>query len=70
MPFTDGAVREVFEEADGRQYVMDGRERVYGLWVVPDEPAVADGLQKGETQPLAGRDRRPPEPHGPGRRPT
>jgi hypothetical protein len=38
IPFTDGTRRAVFEEADGRQYVLDGREKVYRVWVLVDEP--------------------------------
>ncbi len=38
IPFTDGTHREVYQEPDGRQYVLDGREKVYGVWVLPDEP--------------------------------
>ena len=43
--FADGATRDVYEDADGRQWVAgyDG-ERVYGVWLVPgDEPLVVDG---------------------------
>jgi hypothetical protein len=41
-PFVDGATRDVYEDADGRQWVVgnDG-ERVYGAWLLPaDEPLV------------------------------
>jgi hypothetical protein len=32
--FTDGIQRDVYEDADGRQYVIDGDgERVYGQWL-------------------------------------
>jgi hypothetical protein len=42
--FTDGTTRPVFEAPDGRQYVEDGGERVYGTWVPPsDEPAIVTG---------------------------
>jgi hypothetical protein len=42
VPFTDGAEREVYEDADGRQYVLDDDGgRVYGVWVMPaDEPVL------------------------------
>jgi hypothetical protein len=40
-PFTDGAGRDVYEDADGRQYVLDGAQWVYGVWLPPaDEPVV------------------------------
>jgi hypothetical protein len=41
VPFEDGAERDVFEDADGRQYVRgyDG-EPVYGVWLPPVEEAV------------------------------
>jgi hypothetical protein len=43
-PFTDGFYRDVYEDAEGRQYVWDlDGERVYGQWLPPaDEPAVTD----------------------------
>jgi hypothetical protein len=43
---TDGLERDVHEDAQGRQYVLDGNgERVYGQWLYPaDEPhVVAEG---------------------------
>ena len=40
---TDGAYRPVREEPDRRQYVLDGREKVYGLWILPDEPVEVQG---------------------------
>jgi hypothetical protein len=45
VPFVDGVTRDVYEDADGRQWVAgyDG-ERVYGVWLMPaDEPAVDAG---------------------------
>jgi hypothetical protein len=45
VPFTDGVTRDVYEDADGRQWVVghDG-ERVYGVWVMPaDEPVAVSG---------------------------
>ena len=46
--FTDGLQRDVYEDAAGRQYVVDGDGvRVYGQWLWPaDEPFVV---------PVAGR---------------
>ena len=40
VPSADGVSRDVYEDADGRQWVAgyDG-ERLYGVWLVPaDEP--------------------------------
>ncbi len=39
IPFTDGARREVYDERDGRQYVPGCHQKVYGLRMLPDEPA-------------------------------
>jgi hypothetical protein len=42
VPFADGVIRDVYEAADGRQWLAgyDG-ERVYGVWLPPaDEPVV------------------------------
>jgi hypothetical protein len=42
VPFVDGVTRDVFEDANGRQWVIgyDG-ERVYGVWLLPaDEPVI------------------------------
>jgi hypothetical protein len=40
--FTDGVAREVFEERDGRQHVLDDADkRMYGEWLPPaDEPHI------------------------------
>jgi hypothetical protein len=44
--FTDGRERPVYEGADGRQYVLDDGEPVYGVWFIPrdeaDTPVVVD----------------------------
>jgi hypothetical protein len=41
--FTDGITRPVFEAPDGRQYVEDEGERVYGTWLPPaDEPVTVN----------------------------
>jgi hypothetical protein len=52
VPFTDGVVRDVYEDADDRQWVIghDG-ERVYGVWLPPPvEPVVVAGVgQRGRT---------------------
>lgn len=39
--FIDGTERAVYEDGQG-QYVLDGGERVYGLWLLPDEPIVVE----------------------------
>ena len=47
VPFADGVTREVYEDADRRQWVIghDG-ERVYGVWLMPaDEPVVVGPAQ-------------------------
>jgi hypothetical protein len=46
VPFVDGAVREVYEDADGRQWVIGYEwERVYGVWMIPaDEPLVVEPI--------------------------
>jgi hypothetical protein len=40
MPFVDGVTRDVYEDAEGRQWVAGHEsERVYGVWLLPaDEP--------------------------------
>jgi hypothetical protein len=43
VQFTDGAVRGVYEETDRRQYVVEDRERVYGVWVMPPEALATAG---------------------------
>ncbi len=36
--FTDGATREIYLDAeDGRQYVLDGTEKAYGVWLLTDD---------------------------------
>jgi hypothetical protein len=43
--FTDGVERDVYEDADGRQWVAGHNgEPVYGVWVPPaDEPWIVSG---------------------------
>jgi hypothetical protein len=44
--FTDGIECDVFEDAEGRQFVEDDGELVAGQWLPPvDEPAFAAGPQ-------------------------
>jgi hypothetical protein len=45
VPFVDGVTRDVYEEADGRQWFIGyEREKVYAVWLVPpDEPVVVEG---------------------------
>jgi hypothetical protein len=47
VPFVDGVTRDVYEDADGRQWVGGyDRERVYGVWLAPaDEPVVVTGRE-------------------------
>jgi hypothetical protein len=50
-PFTHGTTRPVFEAPDGRQYVEDDGERVFGIWLPPaegaaDAPLVVEGLSR------------------------
>lgn len=42
--FIDGAERPVYIDADGRQFVEDEGERVYGRWIVDDadEPIIVE----------------------------
>ena len=42
VPFVDGVLRDVYEDADGRQWVTGYEgERVYGVWLPPvDDPVV------------------------------
>jgi hypothetical protein len=47
VEFVDGIRREVFEEPDGRQYVLDGDDQpIYGIWFIPreecDPPLIVD----------------------------
>ena len=46
IPFTDGVERDVFQDKDRRQFVVDDEgDKVYGCWVLmddPDEPAIVD----------------------------
>jgi hypothetical protein len=36
--FTDGTWRNVYEQPDGRQYVIDDNaEQVFGAWYIPPE---------------------------------
>jgi hypothetical protein len=45
--FVDGLRRSVYEEPDGRQYVVDNDgEKVFGVWFIPreecDQPIIVD----------------------------
>ena len=35
--FIDGSERTVYLDADGRQYVLDGDEAVFGVWILTDD---------------------------------
>jgi hypothetical protein len=38
--FTDGSQRDVYEDDDGRQFVIDDDGNpAYGVWILADEPA-------------------------------
>jgi hypothetical protein len=40
---TDGTTRQVLEEEDGRQFILDDDGLpVYGVWLLPDEPTAFD----------------------------
>lgn len=41
LNFTDGIERPVYEDDQG-QYVLDEGERVYGVWLLADEPLVVE----------------------------
>ena len=42
----DGATREVNEDPDGPQWVISyNGERVYGVWLLPEDEAVIISLQ-------------------------
>jgi hypothetical protein len=39
--FVDGSRRDVFQQPDGRQYVLDDAgELVHGVWIIPEEETV------------------------------
>lgn len=39
--FTDGVKRPVYQEPDGRQFVIDGDgDKVYGVWYIPEEERI------------------------------
>jgi hypothetical protein len=43
VPFTDGIDRDVYEDAEGRQYIQGDDGKVYGTWVsLADEPDIVD----------------------------
>ena len=46
VPFVDGVTRDVYEDGDGRQWVVGYEgERVYGIWLAPaNEPLMVDGV--------------------------
>jgi hypothetical protein len=46
--FNDGPMRPVYEQHDGRQYVIDDDgEPVYGVWYIPREEADLPVVVKG-----------------------
>jgi hypothetical protein len=43
VPFTEGIERDVYEDAEGRQYVYGDEGKVHGTWLPPtDEPNVLE----------------------------
>jgi hypothetical protein len=54
VPGPDGAERDVYEDADGRQYVLGAQgEKVFGLWLLtvpPRPPAPADEGRPAEEE--------------------
>jgi hypothetical protein len=40
VDLVDGTRRPVFEQLDGRQYVLDEDERVFGVWHIPPDGGV------------------------------
>jgi DNA-binding XRE family transcriptional regulator len=47
LKFTDGIDRDVFEDAEGRQFVEDDGDLIAGQWLPPaDEPAMGQRIQK------------------------
>jgi hypothetical protein len=51
--FTDGVTRDVFEDADGRQYIVheDTGERIYGQLLWPADEPVVKTIQRPEVSP-------------------
>ena len=37
LAFTDGTIRDVFTDPDGRHFIFDEDERVDGVWLIPEE---------------------------------
>jgi hypothetical protein len=56
-PFTDGLERDLYEDAEGRQYVLNGDgPKVYDQWLWPaDEPHVIAAGGPPARDPAAGR---------------
>ncbi len=51
--FVGGIVRDVYEDADGRQFVYDDDEEpVYGVWLLVDEPTSikSEGVKPPESR--------------------
>jgi hypothetical protein len=48
VPFVDGVTHDVYEDTDGRQWVVGSNgERVYGVWLPPaDEPLPVPGTSR------------------------
>jgi hypothetical protein len=49
IPFLDGITREIFLDADDRQFVLDDDgQPVYGRWVYIDEPEIVSAALDGK----------------------
>ena len=59
--FTDGSQRAVYEDDDGRQFVInDEGKGVYGIWILADQPlAIVDLDADAEMRCVAHRATRP-----------
>lgn len=51
--FVDGVRRDVFEDADGRQFVLDENDQpIYDIWIYIDEPLIVE-IQPSASHPAA-----------------
>jgi hypothetical protein len=39
IPFVDSITRPVYQQSDGRQYVRDDGNPVFGVWIIPEAEA-------------------------------
>ena len=48
LPFVDGVTRDVYEDAGGRQFVLDDAgDPQYGVWILPRLMDAADDQDDG-----------------------